>query len=179
MDEPHQVFLKIYKFFNGYVTRDASLYNCYYVLNKLKIAECDTLLNRGADAMCWVRDYTGGFTIKTKEQLDTLLLNDPCRLRISFFALSVKNVGDLKNIAEHEMLPNVHKEFPTGAEVYTLWFDNGTPHITKSGIANIDILFSDMASAYTLLKSEHESLLGSTILDISSVECRSVIYKKI
>lgn len=164
-------FLKIYEFFNGFVSRNASLCNCYYVLNKLKIADCKSLLHAGADAMCWVRDYVEGCTIKTHEQLDTVLLNEPTRLRISFFATDIKTIKDLKFIAEHEMFPDVHKELPTGAEVYTLWFSDGEPRITRSGITNIEVLFTNMTSMYTMM-IEYEPQFNTKILDTRSVDRR-------
>ena len=76
--------LLIYKFYNGYVERDASVCNLYDVLRILNICSIGSYdASYTQDTICWVRDYTKGCTIKTQTQVDTLLLNDPKRLRIS------------------------------------------------------------------------------------------------
>jgi len=158
--------LKIYNFYNGYVHRNASLCNIYQVLHALKIASWPKHNGVPCDAMGWVRDYTEGHTIKTQTQLDTLILNDPCRLRISFFTPDVYSINDLKLIAELAQFPAINGngklELPTGMDVYTLWFCNENPCITKSGITDIDTLFIDMATAYSFYPS-FDSLSNSSL----------------
>jgi len=151
--------LKIYDFYNGYVHRNASLCNIYQVLDALKIASWPKHNGVPCDAMCWVRDYEKGCTIKTQTQLNTLLLNDPYRLRISFFTPDVYSITDLKFIAELAQFPEINGklELPTGMDVYTLWFCNEKACITKSGIINIDTLFVDMANAYRMYPLENNS----------------------
>lgn len=143
--------LKIYNFYNGYVHRNASLCNIYQVLYALKLAPWPLVNGVPRDAMCWVRDYKEGCTIETQTQLDTVLLNDPWRLRISFFSPDIYNIKDLQSVAESAQFPDIRKgkpELPTGMDVYTLWFHDQKASITKSGITNIDTLFVDMVTAY-------------------------------
>jgi hypothetical protein len=151
--------LLIYKFYNGCVERDASVCNLYEVFRSLNIIVAGEgySADNHKDTICWVRDYTKGYTIKTQTQLDTLLLNDPKRLRISFFSYPVSSIKGLKLMIETGSLPNIIGKPVYDINVYTLWFDGNALEINKSGITNVDLLFKNVCSAYTQFYFEEET----------------------
>lgn len=155
--------LPIYKFDNGLKICKASLYNLYETLKLLGMLHRD---EKSHEAMCWVRDYTNGYTIETAEQLEKLLLNERKRLRISFFSYQIDCLQDLISAAKSGKLP-VIEEHPESYSspvrheelyVYTIWFSEGcnydTPLIRKSNITNIQALFECVKSAYLTLLEE-------------------------
>jgi len=143
--------LLIYKFYNGYVERDASVCNLYDVLRILNICSIESYdASYEQDTICWVRDYTRGCTIKTQTQVDTLLLNDPKRLRISFFAYPVNSIKELRTMVETGNIPSITDKPAYDIDVYTLWYNGNKLSINKSGIPNVDLLFKNVRSAYEM-----------------------------
>jgi hypothetical protein len=144
--------LLVYNFYNGHLERDASLCNLYDVLKTLKIFEGTKQLK----TVCWVRDYAKGYTIKTQEQLDRLLLNEPKRLRISFFSQPVSTIKELQEMLENNEVPTIVDEPLYNLGVYTLWCDGEQLRINKSGIGNVDLLFQKVVTAYEQFYFEEE-----------------------
>jgi len=136
--------LLVYNFYNGHLERNASLCNLYDVLKTLQIYQGNNTLK----TICWVRDYTKGYTIKTQEQLDRLLLNEPNRLRISFFSPPVYNIKELQEMLENNKIPTIIDEPLYNLGVYTIWCDDYKLKINKSGIGNVDLLFHKVVTAY-------------------------------
>jgi hypothetical protein len=130
-------------------------------------------------AICWIRDYTNGYVIETIEQMEALLLNEPNRLRISFFSYPLENMEELRAMAARQAFPSITDQttIPTGAEVLTLWFHNYKPYLSRSGIENIDLLFTDMAASYRscYIDRDIEALEALEIDNISDILCMDAL----
>jgi hypothetical protein len=152
--------LPIYKFDNGSKVCNASLYNFYEVLKLLGFLKRE---DKSYESMCWVRDYELGYTIKTAEQLENLLLNGKSRLRISFFSERIDSINDLIIFAKNRQLPivdeNPHSYSSSVRDkilyVYTLWFyvhsNYIKPCLSRSNIINVDTLFEKIYNSYKVL----------------------------
>ena len=146
--------LLVCTFDNGIRSCNATVYNFYTILVYLNFMELIKMPR--TYTACWIRDYKTSKEIHSQKQLVKKLESEYEDLRISFFSHEpIKSFSKLIKLSQKAELPPLtyKSAAPLNLTVYTIWWNNGKPQITRSGIndntgAVID-LFRHITTAYT------------------------------